>query len=66
MSKPVHQPVDLLLESNLRPSSAVARPMTLLDAPKVDPETQPASFNWMPIFTGIVAMLALFVAVAYL
>lgn len=66
MSKPANHPVDLLLEANWKPSAMAARPMALLDAPKVEPETHPSGFNWTPIFIGIMAMLVLLAAVAYL
>ena len=45
---------------------APTRPMALLDAPKVEPESRPHGFNWMPIVSGIVAMLVLLATAAYL
>lgn len=66
MRKPGPSHVDLLLEGNWPRSNAAVAPMTLLDAPKVDPEQRKAGFAWMPILGGIAAMLLLLVAVAYL
>jgi len=57
---------DLILDGHLKPSVHPARPMGLLDAPRIEKEEHRRRFSWWPTLVLVALMAAIMLAIAYL
>lgn len=57
---------DLILEGSQKPGSVSARPMALLDAPRVESDERRSGFNWRSTLLLVVVTGVALLAFAYL